>query len=89
MRLEFERYRLPQYRKLTGSLQLAGAVGLFLGPYIPFVGLAAALGLALQMLAGIAVRIRIRDKILQAFPATFYCILNAVLTWMYFARSEV
>ena len=28
---EFNRYGLPKYRKITGFLQLLGAIGLFLG----------------------------------------------------------
>lgn len=83
MRLEFARYGLSQYRTMTGSLQLVGAVGLVVGVWAPSVGLAAALGLALQMAAGVVVRIRIRDKWLQRTPAAFYCILNAWLVYAY------
>jgi len=83
MRKEFARYGLAHYRRLTGWLQLAGAAGLLGGLFLPFLGFAAALGLSLQMLAGVGVRIRIRDTILQTLPAAFYCVLNAVLAWDY------
>ncbi|NBB79178.1 MAG: hypothetical protein GVY36_06975 [Verrucomicrobia bacterium] len=83
MRLEFTRYGLSQYRAMTGALQLAGATGLLLGIWQPSVGFAAALGLALQMAAGVGVRIRIRDTWLQCFPAGFYCIVNAGLAFLY------
>lgn len=87
MQMEFERYGLSRYRKITGWLQLAGATGLLLGPYVLWLGMAAALGLSLQMLAGLAVRIRIRDTPVQCLPAIFYCALNAILTWLYIATS--
>lgn len=83
MRAEFERYGLDRFRKLTGWLQLAGATGLIVGIFTPWIGAAAAAGLCLQMLAGVIVRIRINDTALQMIPATFYCLLNGCLTWMY------
>lgn len=85
MRLEFARYGLSQYRRLTGALQLAGAAGLLLGTVIPPVGLAAAFGLSLQMAAGVGVRIHIHDKWFQCVPAAFYCIVNAALVYLYLA----
>lgn len=83
MRVEFTRYGLGGYRVLTGWLQLLGASGLVLGIWLPTVGFAAALGISLQMLAGLGVRIRIRDKWLQCLPAAFYCILNGGLAAAY------
>lgn len=86
MRVEFTRYGLARFRTLTGYLQLAGATGLFLGWWSPFIGLAAALGLSLQMLAGVGVRIHIRDRWSQCLPAALYCVGNAALVWLYLAR---
>ncbi|TQE96890.1 MAG: hypothetical protein FKY71_16400 [Spiribacter salinus] len=85
MRAEFARYHLDRYRAITGWLQLAGATGLVVGIWLPAVGFAAALGISLQMLAGFGVRIYIRDKWLQCFPAAFYCILNAGLAAAYWS----
>ncbi len=73
---------------MTGWLQLAGAVGLVLGWVMPWVGLAAAGGLSLQMLAGIGVRISICDPWHRCLPAAFYFVLNALLAWMYAANSD-
>ncbi|TVP77186.1 MAG: hypothetical protein EA353_10810 [Puniceicoccaceae bacterium] len=81
MRLEFARYGLSQYRAMTGWLQLAGASGLLLGWWLPAVGTAAAAGLSLQMLAGVGVRLRIRDRWFQCVPAGFYCLINAALAY--------
>lgn len=86
MRLEFARYGLPQYRALTGALQLAGATGLVFGTWFAPVGLAAALGLALQMAAGVSVRVHIRDKWFQCIPAAFFCIVNASLVYLYLSN---
>lgn len=85
MRLEFARYGLSQYRAMTGALQLAGATGLILGLWFTPLGLAASLGLSLQMAAGVGVRIHIRDKWFQCIPAVFYCIVNALLVYVYYA----
>jgi hypothetical protein len=88
MRREFQRYGLSRYRKMTGWLQLAGAAGLVIGWVMPWVGLAAAGGLSLQMLAGLGVRISIRDPWGKCLPAAFYFVLNALLAWLYGANSD-
>lgn len=85
MRREFERYRLARFRVVTGLLQLAGASGLFVGLFVPALGCLAAAGLSLQMLLGVGVRITIRDSLLQAIPAAFYCGLNGALCWYFWS----
>lgn len=76
---EFERFGLPHYRKLTGILQLVGAVGLLIGFQFPTIGALAAGGLALQMLAGFGVRLKIRDHFMSCIPAFAYLLINAWL----------
>lgn len=76
---EFERYGLPQYRQLTGILQLLGAIGLLAGLWLPLIGAVAAGGLALQMLVGFGVRLKIRDPFLLCIPAFAYLVIN---TWL-------
>ena len=83
MRLEFERFRVPQYRVLIGVTQLMGAGALLIGMRIPVVGLVGALGLTLQMAAGVAVRIRIGDTWLQASQAALFMLINAWLVFSY------
>lgn len=80
MREEFSRYRLGRYRILTGILEIAGAAGLAVGLFIPWIGLLAAVGLSLLMLLGFIVRRRIGDPLLRSFPALLYLILNAYIT---------
>lgn len=76
---EFERYRFGPQRALIGSLQLCAAVGLLAGLSQPWMGRAAAGGLALMMLVAVGVRMRIKDTFLQTIPALFYLVLNAYL----------
>ena len=76
---EFERFGLPNYRKLTGILQLLGASGLLIGFRFPTIGALAAGGLALQMLIGFGVRLKIRDHFLRGIPAFAYLLINAWL----------
>ena len=76
---EFIRYGLPQYRKLTGWLQLLGALGIGVGFFWLPLQLLSTGGLAVLMLLGVGVRIKIRDSIVQTLPALGYCALNAFL----------
>ncbi|MFD1061818.1 DoxX family protein [Winogradskyella litorisediminis] len=77
---EFQRYGLPKYRKLTGTLQLIGAVGLLLGLYKSNVLLLiASAGLFLLMLAGFIVRIKIKDNFFKSSPAFIFAVINALI----------
>lgn len=76
---EFDRYRLGTQRLLVGVLQLAAAIGLVAGLNLPWLGQAAAGGLALMMLVAVGVRIKIKDTALQTSPALFYLALNTYL----------
>lgn len=76
---EFNRYGLVRFRTLVGALQLSGAAGLLAGLHTPWVGQLASAGLALLMLLGVGVRIKIRDTALQTLPAFAYMLLNAYL----------
>ena len=60
-------------------LQLLGAAGLLVGFYMPWAGQFSATGLAVMMLCGVVVRIKIKDTVLQTLPAFAYMVLNAYL----------
>lgn len=77
---EFERYRLGAQRTLVGGLQLCAAIGLLAGLSLPWMGRAAAGGLALMMLVAVGVRIRIQDTLPQTIPALIYLALNVYLS---------
>jgi hypothetical protein len=85
---DFERFGLSRYRKLTGSLEVVGALGLLAGYfYSPFVVVAAA-GLALLMALGIAVRIRIRDSLVDMLPAITLLLVNLFILFAALARPR-
>ena len=79
MKREFERYRLGSQRTLVGGLQVLAAIGLLGGLGEPWMGRAAAAGLALMMLVAVGVRIKIKDTLPQTIPALAYLALNAYL----------
>ncbi|TVR59792.1 MAG: hypothetical protein EA422_14700 [Gemmatimonadales bacterium] len=76
MEAEFERFGLSRYRRLTGSLEVLGAVGLVVGIFVTEVILAASAGLALLMVLGIITRIRVRDSFLETLPAGILLLVN-------------
>ncbi|MFM1770115.1 MAG: hypothetical protein RJA22_2644 [Verrucomicrobiota bacterium] len=79
LKREFARYGFGSQRALIGALQLCAALGLLAGLSQPWMGRAAAGGLALMMLVAVGVRIKIKDTLLQAGPALFYLGLNTYL----------
>lgn len=85
MKQEFARYGLGAQRALVGFLQCCAGIGLLLGLMLePWIGQAAAGGLALMMLVAAWVRIQIGDSLLQTLPALFYLALNAYLCLVVF-----
>jgi uncharacterized membrane protein YphA (DoxX/SURF4 family) len=81
MRNEFARFGMPQWRIITGILQIAASVGLFVGFAYPVCALLAAIGLSLMMCVAVGVRVKIKDPpagFLQALGCFF---LNAFITW--------
>ena len=79
MRQEFERYHMGGQRVLVGLLQWAAGAGLLIGLYIPWLGQAAAGGLALMMAVALVVGIRIQGRPYLMIPAAGYLALNAYL----------
>jgi hypothetical protein len=82
MEAEFKRYGLPQFRRLVGCLELLGGMGVLLGllwnPLMVF----SASGLAVLMLLGVAVRIRVKDAPLQIAPAAVLMLVNSAIVWL-------
>lgn len=73
---EFERYGLSRFRRLVGALELLGAMGLLAGYFLTPLTVAAAAGLSLLMLLGVATRIRVRDSLLETLPAILLLAAN-------------
>ena len=80
MKREFDRYGVGAQRALIGGLQVCAAIGLMAGLSQPWMGRAAAAGLALMMLVAVGVRIKIKDTLVQTTPAVIYLALNAYLS---------
>ncbi len=78
---EFERYGFPRYRNLIGTLEVLGAVGLLVGYFVPIVQIMAAAGLALLMVSGCLLRIKIRDSLVQIAPAFTFLVLSLLVLY--------
>jgi intracellular septation protein A len=79
VKAEFIRYGIPQFRKLTGLLQLFGGLGIIIGFWTDHLQILSTLGLSILMLFGVITRILIRDSIIKTLPAIFYSLLNTYL----------
>ena len=79
MQSEFKRFGLERLRTLTGLLEVLGGVGLLVGLKWPLALSVSSGGLALLMMAGLAVRIRIGDGVLVSLPAAALMILNVYI----------
>lgn len=82
MKIEFKRFGLEKAGKLTAVLELLGGVGLLLGLIFQPLLLISAGGLAILMLLGVAVRIKVRDSLLTTLPALSFMILNSYIFYM-------
>jgi uncharacterized membrane protein YphA (DoxX/SURF4 family) len=82
MKKEFKRFGLEKIGLLTIILELIGAIGLIIGFIFNPILIMSSLGLALLMLVGVIVRIRLKDSMLITLPALFYMVLN---TYIFFA----
>lgn len=67
MKNEFIRFGLPKFAMITGVLEFLGGLGLLVGLKLPFILVLSAGGLALLMLLGVAVRIKIKDSVPMSF----------------------
>jgi hypothetical protein len=81
---EFNRFGLTSFqRKITGIMQIFGALGLLLGLRYPAWGLAASVGLCILMVLGFGVRLKIKDSFSQAAPSFIFILLNAYLVYKF------
>lgn len=76
---EFERYGLSRFRRVTGALEVLGAAGLLGGYLFPVLSALSAGGLAILMLLGLAVRVKVRDSLPEMVPAAFLFLLNVFI----------
>ena len=76
VRKEFERFGLRKFTNLVGSLQLLGGVGLLVGLLFQPILIISSGGIALLMLFGLGVRIKMKDGFLLTLPSFIFMILN-------------
>ncbi len=81
MKNEFKRFGLEKMGLVIILLQIIGALGLLVGLKFYYILIISSLCLALLMLAGLIVRINLKDSIWLSFPAFFYMVLNAYIFW--------
>ena len=81
MKNEFKRFGLEKIGLTTVLLEITGALGLLIGLKFYFILLISSLGLALLMLIGFIVRIKLKDSIWVSLPAFFYMVLNTYIFW--------
>ena len=82
MKNEFKRFGLEKIGLATVLLEIIGALGLLVGLKFYFFLMVSSLGLALLMLAGLIVRIKLKDSIWISLPALFYMLLNTYIFWL-------
>lgn len=76
---EFERYGLSRFRRVTGALEVFGALGLLAGYVMPELSVMSAAGLSTLMLLGLGARVKVRDSLLEMVPAVFLLVLNTFI----------
>lgn len=79
MKKEFKRFGLEKIGLITIILELLGAAGLIIGLLFNPILLISSLGLALLMIAGLIVRIRLKDSLFVSLPALFFAGLNTYI----------
>ena len=79
MKSEFIRFGLPGLRKLTGVLELMGGTGLLAGLHWPGFLWVSSGGLSVLMLAGVGVRLRVRDSLPVFLPAIGLMLVNVYI----------
>ncbi|OGX87066.1 DoxX family protein [Hymenobacter glacialis] len=86
MKSEFKRFGLEKQGLLVVVLEILGALGLLVGLALNPILLLAAGGLALLMLLGVAVRLKIGDSVLVTLPAFAFMVLNAYIVYLALPR---
>ena len=81
MKSEFKRFGLEKQGKLVAILEVLGAIGLLVGLAVNPIMLISAGGLALLMLLGVAVRLKIGDSVWVSLPAFSFMLVNAYILY--------
>jgi uncharacterized membrane protein YphA (DoxX/SURF4 family) len=76
---EFDRWGYGKFRILIASFQLLAGIGFLIGLYFSFLISIVSFLLSVMMLVAIFVRIKVKDDIIEIFPAIFYASLNLII----------
>lgn len=79
MKMEFKRFGLEKFGLIIIAAQFLGAAGLIVGLKFNPILTISSFGLALLMLSGLIVRIKLKDSIWISLPALFYMGLNTYI----------
>lgn len=79
---EFKRYGLAKFGPLTAVLEILGGLGLLVGLQVPLILSVASGGLAVLMLMGFGVRLKIKDGFWLSLPSFLFMLLNAYLFYV-------
>lgn len=82
MKQEFKRFNLEKLGLLTILLEFIGATGLLIGLKYNLILIVSSFGLALLMMLGLIVRIKLKDSIWISLPAAFFMVLNLYIFYM-------
>ena len=76
---EFDRWGYGKFRILIASFQLLSGIGFIIGLYFSFLISIVSFLLLVMMLVAIFVRIKVKDSVIEIFPAIFYASLNLII----------
>lgn len=82
MKSEFKRFKLEKLGFLTIVLEILGACGLLVGLFFKPILLISSGGLAILMLLGLVIRLKMKDSLFVSLPALFYMGLNASIFYL-------
>lgn len=72
--------------RVLGAVEVAGALGLLIGIWIPMLGQLAALGFVLYFLGAMIAHVRAKDPLKDMAPALVLLVLSLIVTILQFAR---
>ncbi len=76
---EYARWGYSNQRILLGCMQLLGGIGLLVGLTNSVLLSVASFLLTFMMITAVLVRIKIKDSLINMFPAVFYTVLNFII----------
>lgn len=85
LKKDFRRFGYPVwFMYLTGALEVMGAVGMFVGVFVPVLGALAGLLLLGVMTGAVASHIRVGDPVKNVVPASVLGVLALAVSLIYF-----